>query len=51
MFNSSTSIQNWCFSASKDEETAGLNDMPPEETKGISVYSPNAVKIALKDVQ
>ncbi|XP_071519233.1 uncharacterized protein [Panulirus ornatus] len=35
--------------ASKDEETAGLNDMPPEETKGVSIYSPNAVKVTLKD--
>ena len=37
------------FPASKDEEMAGLNDMPPEETKGVKVYSPNAVKITLKD--
>ncbi|KAG7174674.1 hypothetical protein Hamer_G015812 [Homarus americanus] len=35
--------------ASKDEETAGLNDMPPEETKGVSIYSPNAVKVTLKN--
>ncbi|XP_064093637.1 uncharacterized protein LOC135206218 [Macrobrachium nipponense] len=35
--------------ASKDEETAGLNDMPPEETKGVTIYSPNAVKVTLKD--
>ncbi|KAK8406848.1 hypothetical protein O3P69_007422 [Scylla paramamosain] len=35
--------------ASKDEETAGLNDMPPEETKGVNVYSPNAVKVTMKD--
>ncbi|XP_047471130.1 uncharacterized protein LOC125026611 [Penaeus chinensis] len=35
--------------ASKDEETAGLNDMPPEETKGVTIYSPNAVKVTMKD--
>ncbi|KAK4314799.1 hypothetical protein Pmani_013944 [Petrolisthes manimaculis] len=33
----------------KDEETAGLNDMPPEETKGVNIYSPNAVKVTLKN--
>lgn len=35
--------------ASKDEETAGLNDMPPEETKGVSIYSPNSMKVTLKN--
>ena len=37
------------LTASKDEETAGLNDMPPEETKGVNIYSPNAMKVTLKD--
>ncbi|KAK7074014.1 hypothetical protein SK128_010267 [Halocaridina rubra] len=36
-------------SAAKDEEMAGLNEMPPEETKGVTIYSPNAVKVTLKD--
>ncbi|CAL4132385.1 unnamed protein product [Meganyctiphanes norvegica] len=35
--------------ASKDEEMAGLNEMPPEEKKGVTIYSPNAVKVTLKD--
>ncbi|XP_045617113.1 uncharacterized protein [Procambarus clarkii] len=35
--------------ANKDEETAGLNDMPPEITKGVSIYSPNTMKVTLKN--
>ncbi|RXG73769.1 hypothetical protein Avbf_00373 [Armadillidium vulgare] len=35
--------------ASKDDETTNLNDMPPEEQKGVTVYSPNAVKVTPKE--
>ncbi|XP_076031673.1 uncharacterized protein LOC143019659 [Oratosquilla oratoria] len=35
--------------ASKEEEASGLQEMPPEEKKGVTIYSPNAVKVTLKD--
>lgn len=37
------------FTASKDDETTNLNSMPPEEQKGVTVYSPNPVKVTLKN--